>query len=240
MSNAFLRRFGAALSATPPRAVLCLSAHFATPKLTITTADAPPTLHDHDVAELLSVSYEARGDKLLARRVIEHLLSARLQATGDESRGLDHGAWMPLSLLFPAADIPVVQLSLLTSCDPELHFAIGRALEPLRDEGVLILGSGSLTYESRDAAGLSDASKRFQSWVTDLVTGPQPYSRGRGLTRFRDHPDVRHAHPTDEHFMPLLVVAGAASSDRSRDNVAELLHAGAQRGLSMAAFRFRR
>jgi aromatic ring-opening dioxygenase catalytic subunit (LigB family) len=150
--------------------------------------------------------------------------------------------------MFPAAEVPVIELSLHTSLDPEMHFALGRALEPLRDEGILILGSGSLTHDLADLEKISskpgapdvlgERSRRFEHWVTDLLTGSAPYARARGLTRFRDHPDARAVHANGEHLLPLVVVAGAASKDMPRGNEGVLVHAGSQRGLSVAAFSF--
>lgn len=248
-AHAWLRRFAALLEATPPKAVLCVSAHWVTQRLTVTTGSAPPRLHEGG-AESVGSTYAPRGDERIARRVIEALLGGGLTATGDDARGIDHGAWLPASILFGDAVVPVLQLSLLSSMDAETHFAIGRALESLRDEGILILGSGGVTNDMKEharasaagaaATSLPESSRRFETWVTDLITRSAPYARGRGLTRFRDHKDARAAHPTDEHFMPLLVVLGAASSDRSPENVGALVHAGCHLGLSTASYSFRR
>lgn len=248
-THAWLRRFGASLRATEPRGIVCVSAHFVAPAFCVTTSEDPPILQDGE-SQALSIDYRPRGSVALARRVIEHLLYAQLKATADPTRGLDHGAWLPLSLLFPEADLPVVELSLHDSLDPELHFALGRALEPLRDEGVVIVGSGSLTDDLSDLARISsdpgapdvlgERSNRFQAWVTDLLVNSAPYARARGLTRFRDHPDAHVVHKAGEHFLPLLVVAGAASKDMRPGNAGLQVHAGCQHGLSMAAFSFER
>ncbi len=226
---------------------MCVSAHFVAPAFSVTTSEAPTLLRDAE-SEAISAAYCPRGSVALARKVLENLFYAKLKASADPARGLDHGAWLPLSIMFPAADIPVVEISLHTSLDPEMHFALGRALEPLRDEGILIVGSGSLTHDLADHERVShdpeasdvlgERSRRFETWVTDLLTGSAPYARARGLTRFRDHPDAPAVHPNGEHLLPLLVVAGAASKDTSRGNVGVLVHAGSQRGLSVAAFSF--
>jgi 4,5-DOPA dioxygenase extradiol len=249
-TNRWLRRLGPALRAGAPRAVLVVSAHYTAPRLRVTGADAPATLHDHDFAAARSFMYPAPGSRALARRVIELLLHAGLSVTLDDATGLDHGAWMPLSLMFPEHDLPVIELSVHASGDPELHLAMGRAIEPLRDEGVLVLGSGGTTHNqaefARSLAARADPhllpawALRFDAWVGEIVTRAPPFARGRGLSNFRRHPNAHLAMPTDEHFMPLLVVVGAASGDRSTANVGELIHAGGQHGLSMSAFRFAR
>lgn len=247
-THAWMRRFGAVLRAGSPNGIVCVSAHFVASSFTVTTSEAPVLLTDPESAGLVPSGHRPAGSLSLARRVVEHLLPAGLKATADPARGLDHGAWLPLSLMFPEGDVPIVQLSIHASLDPEIHFAVGRAIEPLRDDGVVIIGSGGLTHDVADrdriakepAAPdvLSERSRRFQAWATDLLIGSAPYTRARGLTRFRDHPDAHVVHGTGEHMLPLLVVAGAASKDVSPGNVAAQVHAGCQRGLSTAAFCF--
>jgi aromatic ring-opening dioxygenase catalytic subunit (LigB family) len=226
-TRAWMGRFGATLRARSPGGIVCVSASFVAPAFTVTTADAS-----------------------LARRVIEQLLPAGLKPRSDPSRGIAEGASAPLSFLFPEADVPVVEVSLHESLDAEMHFALGRALEPLRDQGVLIVGIGSVTHDladherisrNRDAADvLGERSKRFQAWVVDMVTQPASYARARGLTRFRDHPDAHAVHATGADFLPLVVVAGAASRNTGPESAGVMVHAGCQRGLSMAAFAFER
>jgi aromatic ring-opening dioxygenase catalytic subunit (LigB family) len=227
-SHAFLRRFAPALLATSPRAIVLVSPFFVAQAFSVTTGN----------------------DVELARKVIEHLLYAKLKAAVDSERVADEATLQSVRILFPENDIPVIELSLHASLDPELHFAVGRAIEPLRDEGFLIVGCGSLTYDVSDMERierdpnlpdiLGERSDRFQHWVTDLVTNSAPYARARGLTRFRDHPDIHAVHASGERFLPLLVVAGAASKNMSSGNVGRQVHAGSHRGLSMAAFTFER
>ena len=248
-TNRWLRRFGPSLRATNPRAVLCISAHHVASRLCVGAADPQPTLHDHASTSLSSFTYPAPGSRTMARRVIEQLLRAGLDATLDDKRGLDHGAWMPLSIMFPEHDLPVVPLSLHAAGDPELHLAIGRAIAPLRDDGVLIVGSGGVTHHlaatekavpAGDRQVLPEPARRFDAWVTELVTRAAPYARSRGLAQFRRHELSRIVLPSDEHFLPLLVVAGAASVAKNPDNLGELVHTGAQNGLSMSAYLFTR
>jgi len=227
-THGFLRRLAPAIRELAPRAVVFVSPAFVAQAFSVTTA----------------------ADVGLARKVIEHLLYAKLKAAVDPERVGRGGTGGTLEILFPDADVPVIDLSLHASLDPELHFAIGRAIEPLRDDGFLIIGCGSLTYDvaemekiARDPDApdvLGERSRRFQVWVTDLITNSAPYTRARGLTRFRDHPDIHAVHPTGERFLPMLVVAGAASKDMSPGNVGRQIHAGCQHGLSMAAFCFDR
>ncbi len=247
-TNRWLRRLGPSLRARAPRAVLCISAHYVAPRLRVTGAERPPTILEprHAAIEALSgLTYPVPGSPLVARRILELLLGAGFDASIDGDRGLDHGAWVPLSLMFPEHDVPVVQLSLHAGGDPELHLAVGRALEPLRHEGVLIVGSGGVTRGAEPgrpagADALPEWSRRFDAWVTELVTRAAPYARSRGLAQFRRHEHAWKVHPTDDHFLPLLVIAGAASVDKGPENVGELVHTAAQRGLSMSAFRFMR
>src|SRR5260221_10588002 len=117
---AWLARFGATLRAAPPTAIVCVSAHFVAPRLTVTTADAPDVLHDHDGPHGSSASYRPPGSLRVARSVLEALLAAGLDAIGDETRGIDHGAWLPLSYMFPDARTPGVELSLQAGLDPEM------------------------------------------------------------------------------------------------------------------------
>jgi aromatic ring-opening dioxygenase catalytic subunit (LigB family) len=214
-SKDLLARVGASVR-TKPRAVLAVTPRFVSQRLTVTTS----------------------GDMKLARQTIARLLPAGFEAVGDDSRRLDNGVRALLSILFPGEEVPVVEVSLLTSLDSDRHFAMGRALEPLRDDGVLLLASGAVRVET-GVSPRAAASKRFSGWVRDLVTAPQPFTRARGLTRFRDHPDARLL-SVGESFLPLVVIAGAASSDRSGENVAEVLAADALSGEAAVAYRFAR
>ena len=246
-TRAWLLRLGAELRARNPRGVVWLSPGFVGPGFAVTTAETLELVRGAESGSLPEGS-RPRGSVSLARKIIESLLFAKLKATADPARGLDAGVWQPLSLLFPEAAVPVVQISLHASLEPDLHFALGRALEPLRDEGYLIVGSGSVTRDGADREratrgpagpeGLGERSRRFESWVTDLLTRSAPYARARGLTRFRDHPDARAVQADGEHLLPLIVVAGAASKDTASGNEVALAHAGSQRGSSTAAFSF--
>ena len=213
--NRWSRAFRALGPALPtPRAILAISAHWYAAGTHTTAADRPETIHDfYGFPEALSrVAYPAPGDPRLARRVAG--LLADRSASPSEEWGLDHGTWSVLVHLRPAADLPVVQLSLDARLPPSGHLAIGRALAPLRDEGVLILGSGNLVHNLRHA---------FSAWHRGEQATPE-WARAfddevaRALERHDDDALVRAlgteagrlAHPTPDHYLPLLYVAGAS------------------------------
>jgi 4,5-DOPA dioxygenase extradiol len=206
--------------------------------------EAPPTVHDHPVRALYGTRYTAPGSLALARRIQELLKAAGVDSRADVERGFDHGAWVPLSLLAPEARIPVVQVSLDARGEPEAQVALGRALAPLREEGVLLVGSGGVTHDQEEFrrryfAGVDpyapppESHQGFEAWVTEVVVGQRGGARMGALGRFREHPLARHAHPTDEHLLPLLVVVAAAGEAPGRK-----LFEGRQNGLSTSAFGF--
>lgn len=196
-----------------PEAVLVVSPHWMTPTPRVGTTAHPVTIHDFGGFDpaLYRLSYPARGHEALAQHTLERLQDAGWPAQADEHRGLDHGAWVPLMHLFPEADVPVFQVSLPSRLDAEHAWAFGQALAPLADEGVLIVGSGSLThnlYEFRTGHGPDEAYvAAFAAWVRDTVEQGDSARLRRTLD---DAPEARRAHPTPEHFWPLLVAAGAA------------------------------
>lgn len=220
-----------------PSAILCVSAHWETDQPMLTGSAAPPTIHDFFgfPQELYTLHYAAAGDPALAQRAQALLNAADLHASVHPQRGLDHGAWVPLLLAFPHADIPVVQLSVQPQRDAAHHFALGRALRPLREAGVLILASGGATHNLREFRGQAintappDYVLAFDAWLTAAIT------RGdvAELLDYQTHaPHALRNHPTPEHFLPLLVALGAAESA-----VGRALHEGFNYGiLSMAAY----
>ncbi|GAO02908.1 4,5-DOPA dioxygenase extradiol [Anaeromyxobacter sp. PSR-1] len=203
-----------------PRAILAVSAHFVTAGSVLTGQARPETVHDFGgfPDALYRVRYPAPGAPELARR-------AAALVAGDGARvvdgwGLDHGTWSVLVHLFPAADVPVVQLSIDAELDAAGHLALGRALAPLRDEGVLVMGSGNLVHDLRHA---------FAAWRRGDATPPAWAARfdadaaaalerhdARWLVDAIASPEGRRAHPTPEHYLPLLYAAGAAGADPVR------------------------
>ncbi|RZL89258.1 MAG: dioxygenase [Variovorax sp.] len=198
-----------------PEAVLVISPHWITPQPRVATTPRPQTIHDFGGFDpkLYDLHYPAAGHPELAQRTLRLLRDAGWAAQADAQRGLDHGAWVPLRYLFPDADVPVFQVSMPTTLDADAALAFGAALAPLADEGVLIVGSGSLThnlYEFRQ--GQADAAayaQEFEAWMREAV---QAGDRGRLARALSSAPHARRAHPTEEHFLPLLVAFGAARS----------------------------
>jgi len=204
-----------------PRAVLLISGHWLAPSFTTGSHPRPPLIYDYYgfPEHTYQLRYDAPGDPELAARVRE-LLGAAAIATGDDAqRGYDHGVFIPLKLVLPDADVPVVQLSLLSSLDAAAHLAAGRALAPLRDEGVLILGSG-MSFHNMRAYGdprFGPVSDTFDAWLTAAVEAP-PAERERLLANWDDAPAARLSHPprAEEHLLPLMVAAGAAHEGHGR------------------------
>lgn len=206
--NAFTRGWAAAAHAMPkPAAVLCVSAHWETRGVELTAAELPETIHDFFgfPDELFAKEYPAPGNPELARAVADLVASAPVEL--DVRRGLDHGAWSVLTAMYPDAHIPVVQLSLDTGRPPAFHYALGRELAPLRDRGVLILGSGNLVHNlGRIDFGREDGfdwADRFDGALKDRIrAGDHP-----ALVRYDElGPDALLAVPTPEHFLPVLYV----------------------------------
>lgn len=198
-----------------PQAVLLVSPHWMTVAPTVAMAAHPDTLHDFGGfgPALHQIQYAAAGHPVLASRALDVLREAGWSPRADEARGLDHGAWVPMRHMYPAADVPVFQVSLPSRLDADGAWAFGQALAPLADEGVLIVGSGSLTHNLSEFMHhrLEDAAyvREFSAWVSDAVTRGDGERLRRTLT---DAPHAHRAHPTSEHFLPLWVAAGAAAS----------------------------
>ncbi len=196
-----------------PRAIVVISPHWMTQGVEITATDRPETVHDFGgfPRELYALQYPAPGSPELATRVQQQLQSQGIPARLDARRGLDHGAWVPLLHLYPDADVPVIQVSLPIDADEAKAFALGQALAPLAQEGVLIIGSGSLThnlYEFRSGeAAVASYAREFSVWVRQAVLDGDT---ARLLQTLRAAPHAARAHPSTEHFLPLLVAAGAA------------------------------
>ncbi|MBI5615005.1 MAG: dioxygenase [Gammaproteobacteria bacterium] len=237
-----IRDFLAGLGATlpRPRAVLVASAHYTASIAGVTAAGAPRTIHDFGGFDpsLYTMQYAAPGDPALAARIVALLEAARIPARLDEQWGFDHGAWIPLSLVYPTADLPVLELAVNPHAGAEYHLALGRALAPLRDEGVLVIGSGAMThnlYEIAPPAGNDRAPPwvhAFADWVgLRLEAGDEA-----GLRDWlAGAPHARDNHPSTEHFLPLFVALGAAGASWQ----AARLHASVNyRALRMDAWRF--
>jgi 4,5-DOPA dioxygenase extradiol len=234
----FLNGLAADLATTlpRPRAIVVASAHWVTDAPVVDTSLRPRTIHDFSgfPAELYAMRYPAPGAPELAARIQELLRAGGLPCRGEE-RGLDHGAWVPLSLAYPAADVPVLQISLQPQLGADHHLRLGGLLAPLRHEGVLVIGSGSATHNLRElapGAPVPDWAARFDDWLATAVAAGD----GAALTGYlQAAPAARRNHPSAEHFLPLLVAFGAAGPGaRGRT-----LHRSFTYGsLSMATFAF--
>jgi len=214
----FLTGLPAELGARP-RALLVVSAHWEESVPTVMSSPQPPIFYDYYgfPPESYEITWPAPGDPALAERVRGLLGEAGFQTAADPERGFDHGTFVPLKLMYPDADLPTVQLSLKTGLEPAEHLALGRALAPLRDEGVLIIGSGMSFHNLRrffDRGGRA-VSVAFDAWLREAATA-EPEQRDRLLEAWPTAPSARRAHPREEHLLPLMVVAGAAGADRGR------------------------
>lgn len=214
---AFLRGVAATLP-QPPRAILMVSGHWLEADFCVTGGARPALIYDYYgfPPHTYELRYDAPGSPELAARVVERLAGAELPARQNGERGFDHGMFIPLKLMFPAADIPVVQLSLRNDFDPAAHLAAGRALAPLREEGVLIIGSGMSFHNMRGYGDprFGPISDAFDQWLTATVEAA-PEERHARLLAWEQAPQARLCHPprAEEHLLPLFVAAGAAGGD---------------------------
>lgn len=214
----FLRSFADRLGPTPD-AIVVVSGHHEGDVVEVTTAEAPSLLFDYYgfPPHTYQLRYPAPGSPTLGRRIGELLADAGIAHRFDDQRGFDHGVFVPLLLMYPDADIPVVQVSLRSDLAAGFHLDLGAALAPLRREGVLILGSG-LSYHNMTTfmtPRAADSSAAFDEWLTSAIQA-RPDRRQRLLASWDTAPAARLAHPREEHLLPLLVVAGAAGDDLGR------------------------
>lgn len=235
-SRDFLKGLGADLGT--PEAILCVSAHWETEVSSVSAVPAPDTIHDFYgfPAAFYELRYAAPGAPDLARRAAALLAEADIDCTINSERGLDHGAWAALMLMYPKANVPVMQLSVQPARDGAHHLAMGRALASLRGDGVLVLASGNATHNLPERGRRDDPpagwAKAFDDWLVAAVERGQVDE----LVDFTNTaPEALRNHPTPDHYLPLLVALGAAGpAARGRRVHASFLYA----TLSMAAFSF--
>lgn len=197
-----------------PKAIVVVSAHWESQELLVSGNAAPETWHDFGgfPAELFAVQYPAPGDPQLAREIVELLHADGLNARIDERRPFDHGAWVPLSLMYPAADIPVVQVSLPSRMGPALQTRVGHTLASLREQGVLLIGSGSITHNLGEldwhagSESIEPWARAFRDWMVDKLAANDEAA----LHDYRcQAPNAVRSHPSDEHLLPLYFARGA-------------------------------
>jgi len=199
-----------------PTAVLVISGHWECSEFTVSANARPPMLYDYYgfPAHTYEVRYEAPGAPALAARVQALLQAGGIDCLSDEDRGFDHGTFTVMDSMFPEADVPILQLSLRLGFDPMIHMHVGSLLAPLREEGVLILGSG-LSYHNLRMMGpaAAEPSKQFDAWLQEVLVESSPSERQRKIVYWSAAPSARLAHPREDHLMPLMVVLGAANDD---------------------------
>ena len=223
--------------AATPRAVLVVSGHWEEERFTVMSAEHPGMVYDYSgfPEHTYRIRYSAPGSPAIARRVLQLLGEAGVPVALDPARGFDHGTYAPLAVMYPDADVPVLQLSLKAGYSPRDHLAAGRALRPLRDEGVLIVGSG-LSWHNLRAFGPAARvpSQAFDGWL-DKALAAAPGERTRLLTHWDDAPASRLAHPREDHFIPLHVALGAAEDEAAERIYHESEFMG---GVTAASYRF--
>jgi len=205
-----------------PKALLVISGHWEEADFTVQSNPAPPLFYDYGgfPPHTYELTWPALGDPALSARVQKLIQGAGFKCKTDTRRGFDHGVFIPLKVAYPDAEIPTVQLSLRADLDPQAHIDVGRALEPLRDEGVLIIGSGN-TYHNmgvmmramQGGGKVAVSGLEFDRWLSDATTRPDPEMRNKMLTQWGSAPGGREANPREEHLIPLHVVAGAGGKD---------------------------
>lgn len=235
---AYLRNLDRSLGVRP-KAVLVISGHWEESRPTVNAAQRPPLLFDYYgfPEHTYRLTYPAPGSPELAARVQQLFASAGIASEATDQRGLDHGVFIPFKVVYPNADVPMVQLSLHHSLDASVHLAIGKVLAPLRDEGVLIVGSG-MSYHNLgemfvNAAGSNEPAEQFDQWLTRTIEDDDAGAREQGLASWLHAPGARRCHPRPEHLLPLMVAAGAAAGDAGRCTFKDRLL-----GKAVSAFQF--
>ncbi|HEX8747207.1 MAG TPA: class III extradiol ring-cleavage dioxygenase [Pyrinomonadaceae bacterium] len=222
----------------PPKAVLVVSGHWEERDFTVMSGPEPPMVYDYSGFPEFTyrIKYPAPGSPEVARHVQELLCGAGFAASANNLRGFDHGTFAPMAAIYPEANVPVLQLSIRSDSDVEAHLAAGRALAPLRDEGVLIIASG-LSYHNlrRFGAAGQHPSREFDAWLTRAICEETSAERNQKLRDWTKAPSARLAHPGEDHLIPLMVAVGAAESEVGERFYHEDSFFG---GLTVSSYRF--
>lgn len=221
--NPFLREFSSTIS--QPEAIVVVSAHWEEPVVSITAHKNPPMLYDYSgfPSESYQFKYPAPGRPRLASRIQAMLAIAGIEAAMDYERGFDHGLFIPLMLMYPAAKIPCIQISLSSSLDAAFHIALGRALAPLKKENLLILGSGFSFHNmtammSKQDDAVDEKNRQFEEWLEQTCCDPdlELSEREQRLIEWDRAPHARYCHPREEHLLPLQVCFGMARTSATK------------------------
>jgi aromatic ring-opening dioxygenase catalytic subunit (LigB family) len=221
-----------------PKAVLVVTSHWESEDFAVSSSSAPGMIYDYGgfPPHTYQIRYPAPGQPQLAQQVAQLLTDAGQPVRLDAERGFDHGTFSMLAPVYPQADMPVVQLSIRSSYDPATHLAAGRALAPLRDQGVLILGSGLSFHNLRQfGPGGALASHAFDTWLQHVLLELSPSDREQALLHWSEAPYARMAHPREDHLVPLWVALGAAEQEPAACVYHEDAFFGA---LTVSSFRF--
>lgn len=207
-----------------PKAILVVSGHWEEDDFAVMSSATPPMLYDYGgfPPEMYRIQYPAPGAPDVAQRAFDLLRAAGLATHLDSERGFDHGTYALLAVTHPKADVPVFQVAIRHDCDPEAHWQLGRALAPLRDEGVLIIGSGSSYHNlramlsSHRGHNRAEESAQFDAWLQQTLVESDPQQRRERLLAWERAPHARAVHPREDHLVPLHVVMGAAEQEPAR------------------------
>ena len=209
----FLQNWSGTLQ-TQPTAIIVISAHWEAETVQITAQPQPQLLYDYGgfPKETYSIQYPAQGEPVLAKRIHELLAASNIVSELNHSRNWDHGVFVPLKLLYPKANIPIVQVSLKTGLDPAFHIQMGQALRPLSNDNILIVGSGFSYHNMRGffETGNESLNNAFQDWLQHVCTLDNIEEQYEHLRNWTMAPNARHCHPREEHLLPLMVCAGAS------------------------------
>jgi len=218
------------------KALIVISAHWEEDVIKVTGHANPSLIYDYHgfPPHTYDLKWPAQGSRDLANHVSATINNGGIECLVDEERGFDHGVFIPLLLTFPNAEIPTIQLSLCSNLSPEMHLQIGRLLKPLRDEGVLIIGSGMSYHDVGALMGRKEVSgsEEFDAWLSESVLMPSE-AREERLLNWSTAPSARLCHPREEHLMPLHVVAGAASGGEGKIDYSETVL-----GAKISAYQF--
>ncbi|CAG8469343.1 2448_t:CDS:2 [Ambispora leptoticha] len=241
----FLKQLGSKIRKQfKPTAIVVVSAHWQTTDIIRVSSfkDETPLIYDfYGFPDIMyQQKYQNKGSPELASKIVDLLTESKIDAVKDETRGFDHGVWVVLKLLFPEpGDVPIVQVSLKRDASFEFHIKVGKALESLREEGILLIGSGSLVHNLRDFFSDSNSpnmlpkqyATTFDKDVTNIVKNFLGKERENKLIDLKNHRFLKEAHPTTEHLVPLHVIAGAASEEKGEKIFHEIFS-----GMSSGAF----